>query len=66
VLLSTRQAITAQGLARALGVSVRTVPRPPRALEEQGLVERRPGKGEGPGRSVIWVWKGVEQDARED
>lgn len=32
----------------------------------EGLVERRPGKGKGPARRVLRVWKGVEQDARED
>lgn len=32
----------------------------------EGLVERRFGKGKGPGRRVLWVWKGVEQNACQD
>jgi len=63
VLLSKRQAATARGLAEGLGVSVRTVQRYLRALEAEGLVERRPNKGKGPGRSVLWVWKGAKRDA---
>lgn len=58
VLLSTGQATTARALAKRLGVSVRTVQRYLRALEAEGLVQRQPYKGKGPGRWVLWVWKG--------
>ena len=64
-LLGQQEAATARALAQALGVNVRTVQRYLSALEEHGLVERRPRKGVGPGRLVLWVWKGVERNARK-
>lgn len=64
-LLGQQKTATAQALAKALGVNVRTVQRYLSALETYGLVERRPRKGVGRGRSFLWVWKGVERDARK-
>ena len=62
-LLRQGEAASARALASELGVSVRTVQRYLLALERQGLVERRPRKGAGPGRSILWIWKGAEDDA---
>ena len=64
-LLGQQKTATAQALAKALGVNVRTVQRYLSALETYGLVERRLRKVAGRGRSFLWVWKGVERDARK-
>ena len=58
--LSTGQAATSRALADILVVSARTAQRYLHALEAKGLVLRQPYKGESPGRSVLWVRKGVD------